>query len=78
MEESVQPHGVAIRCRSEFGPEHGTCIMRQKRIFEAERRAQRIPVLLIFPLVFLIFPAVFLVLFAPIIYRIVSLGVLHP
>src|SRR5258706_15060959 len=48
--------------------------LRQKRFMEGERRAQRIPVLLIFPLVFLIFPSIFLVLFGPIIYRIVSMG----
>lgn len=50
--------------------------VRRRRFAEAERRAQQIPVKLIFPLVFFIFPCVFAVLFAPILYRLMSEGII--
>ena len=39
--------------------------LRDKRRMKAQEKAQRIPVLLVFPLIFFIFPMIFVVLLGP-------------
>ena len=54
--------------------------LRDKRRQRAQERAQRIPILLVFPLIFFIFPAIFVVLLGPAFIRILEelFGVVVP
>ena len=50
--------------------------LRQERLRRAEQQAQKVPVKLVFPLVFLIFPCIFLILFGPIVFYLLQSGIL--
>jgi tight adherence protein C len=50
--------------------------LQRKRFQRAERKAMQAPVLMLIPLVIFIFPLVFMVIFAPIVLRVMEMGVL--
>jgi len=49
--------------------------MRTDLIIEAEEKAQKIPIKLIFPLLLFIFPSILMILFGPIIYNLMQMGI---